>query len=131
MEVKHFTIAYHFIFRHVRTEYGQVWLNRLHDVAPGKQRFKFLIDVSPGRAEKLLNDIIMAGVFPIAGWQSSRIEKQIFHMVHHIPRAVDIISAGIVSVIPVPDLICMAGKSGILQEFVHVILHKPEILVQP
>ena len=47
---------------------GKIGLNLFNDWASIKKRFKFLIDIRFRGTDKLINNIIVASVFPIAGW---------------------------------------------------------------
>ena len=109
---------------------GQVFIYTLNNTAARHQSFKLICNRTACILNKGTYDGIVAGVFPITDRSGFRISLQFQHIIHNIPRAVNIKITEMVAIIPFPDIVSLFRQTGVIQQLVNLALYKTKILVQ-
>ena len=109
---------------------GQVFIHTLDDAAARHQCLKLLCDRTARIIDKGTDDGIVTCVFPVADRLRLRIALKLQHIIHDIPRTVDIEIPEMVAIVPFLHVLCLFCHISSFQQLINLALYEAEILVE-
>ena len=109
---------------------SEIFLDALHDIAAGQQRFHFPGDTAARIVDERADNRVIAGIFPVSDGHRCRIALHIPQIAHHIPRAVHIEIPEVITVIPCLNLFRLIPHPCIIKNPIHFCLSKSKIFAQ-